>query len=393
MTEDCRGGVGYLLIEDSLSDAALLEVSLREGRSWPSMGIHRCQTLGNGLESLALEHFDLIFLDLNLPDSDGIDTFRALHSAAPDTPIIVLTATVGEELAAQAMEEGAQDVIFKDRLDPYWIAHAIRRASSRHLLLQRIRLAEDREVQAVKRASQAKTDFLSAMSHEIRTPLGAMIMATEILIAEGNLSGEQVSMLEMSRRSGGHLLALLNDALDLSRVESGRLSIESRSVEVRSEVEDIAAVFLPLAREKGLELETNFDADVPEFLWTDPTRFRQVLSNLVANAIKFTEIGSVAINVGVDVGTTAGSSVSIRVTDSGIGLTQEEAATLFRPFSQADASIVRRFGGSGLGLSLSKNLAEALGGGLALLGCTPGEGSTFVFSLAHTEVPASGVLR
>lgn len=373
----------YLVIEDSKSDAMLFEHALREARNWPKYEICWRDNLASGISTAAQDHFDVILLDLNLPDSEGISTFRSLLSAFPKTAIIILTARGGEELAAQAMHEGAQDVIFKDRLDPYWVAHTISRAISRNALLQRIILAEEKEVLSAQNANQAKTDFLSALSHELRSPLSSILMAVEAVCLESRLSIEHEGLLKMALRNGRQLLTLINDLLDLSKIEAGCITLEHGAVNIKEEIQEVVSTFLPGLRGTSKELKLRFQTDIPLVIISDPIRFRQILSNLISNAIKFTTKGDIEILIDNQISITGASSLRIEVRDTGIGMTKEQIDKIFLPFSQADASIMRRFGGTGLGLSLAKRFANALGGDVSLMRSAPGKGSTFIFDLPY----------
>ena len=219
-----------------------------------------------------------------------------------------------------------------------------------------------RELDAARRdaesASRAKSDFLATMSHEIRTPLNGVLGMAEALAAT-ELTPAQRDTLGVIRSSGEALLAILNDILDLSRVEAGHMELEFLSADLRDIVEDTLGLLGARAEAKGLELTWLVEADVPERVLVDPTRMRQILLNLVSNAIKFTEQGSVRVRVRHE-----GEQVQIAVEDTGIGIPPDRLDTVFQAFTQADASTTRRFGGTGLGLSISARLADLMGGDL-----------------------------
>ena len=233
-------------------------------------------------------------------------------------------------------------------------------------------------MRAAEEANAAKSAFLSNMSHEIRTPMTAILGFTDVLrrgAAEDPATRER--HLRTISSSGRHLLELINDLLDLSKVEAGSMEVESIAtapVGIAAEVVEVLGV---KAREKGVELALEVATPVPELVASDPARLRQILTNLAGNAIKFTERGGVRVAVAWDVPT---ATLRIGVEDSGIGMTEAQQATVFDAFAQADASITRRFGGTGLGLSISLKLAEALGGTIELASA-PGEGSTFTLVL------------
>lgn len=244
-------------------------------------------------------------------------------------------------------------------------------------------------------ASEAKSAFLANMSHEIRTPLNAVLGFTDVL-RRGLVSDsdEAVGHLNMIHRSGAHLLELINDILDLSKIEAGRMHVESIPTQIQDVVLDAANVQRGRAGEKGVTLAIEFLSDLPDSVSCDPTRLRQIITNLLGNAIKFTEAGAVTIRVECIENTTvahdldalesAPHSLFIHVDDTGIGMTPDQQSKIFESFVQADSSTTRKFGGTGLGLSISRRLAEAMHGDLTVRS-EPGKGSTFTVTLPVRE--------
>ncbi|MEM8910926.1 MAG: ATP-binding protein [Planctomycetota bacterium] len=250
----------------------------------------------------------------------------------------------------------------------------------------KIALAEARD--AAQHANEAKSAFLANMSHEIRTPLNAVLGFTDVL-RRGLVSDsdEAIGHLNMIHRSGAHLLELINDILDLSKIEAGRMEVESIETPIASVIMDVANTLRVRADEKGIDLQIGLQSAVPRSIESDPTRLRQVITNLVGNAIKFTTTGSVSIfaamrqNDGESSSTSSSAHViRIDVVDTGIGMTPDQQAKIFESFSQADSATTRKFGGTGLGLSISRQLAEALGGSLTV-SSKIGMGSTFRIEL------------
>ena len=210
-------------------------------------------------------------------------------------------------------------------------------------------------------ASRTKSDFLASMSHEIRTPMNAL-MGIADLLAKTALTPEQDKYVRIFRRAGDNLLNLINDILDLSKVEASQLELEQTDFSLREHLEIVMEMVSPRALEKGLSVVCEIAADVPDELIGDPTRLRQVLLNLLGNAIKFTQSGEVSLRVAPDEGSAVPSALRFTVADTGIGIAREKLGRVFERFTQADTSVTRRFGGSGLGLTICKRLVELMGG-------------------------------
>ncbi|NNE91989.1 MAG: response regulator [Verrucomicrobiales bacterium] len=243
-------------------------------------------------------------------------------------------------------------------------------------------------------AREAKSDFLANMSHEIRTPMNGIIGTTSLLF-ETELSGEQKELVQIMRSSGQSLVHLINDVLDFSKLESDKMELEAAPVDVRELIEETIEMFAYYAAEGNQELIYFVDKSVPEVIFGDRERIKQVLVNLVGNAVKFTPEGEIVVSISI--GTTQSQHGEVpllrfSVRDTGIGIAPEFHAKIFDAFTQADASTTRKFGGTGLGLAISKRLCQLMGGGIHVKS-QAGQGAEFFFDLPFREVPQQGVVK
>ncbi|MCU1675578.1 MAG: Histidine kinase, partial [Frankiales bacterium] len=241
---------------------------------------------------------------------------------------------------------------------------------------------------AAEAANQSKSEFLANMSHEIRTPMTAILGYADLLLAPDQPADQRVDCVRTICRNGEHLLSIINDILDLSKIEAGKLAVERVACSPSRVVAEVAALMRVRAAGKDLALDVGYVFPMPVSILCDPLRLKQILVNLVGNAIKFTERGGVRLAVQCDPRESPSPRMYFEVIDTGIGLTPEQTRKLFQPFSQADGSTSRRFGGTGLGLTISRRLANMLGGDIEIHS-TPGQGSRFI--LAVPVGPLDGV--
>ncbi len=230
-------------------------------------------------------------------------------------------------------------------------------------------------------ANRAKSEFLANMSHEIRTPMAAILGYADLLLDPAQSEFDRIECVQTIRRNGDHLMTLISDILDLSKIEANRMTVECVPCSPAAVIADVASSLRPRAEAKGLSLEVEYATPLPDSIPSDPTRLKQILLNLAGNAVKFTDTGGVRViaHFSTD-GEDAAGRLSIDVVDTGIGMTAEQIAHLFQPFTQADTSMARRFGGTGLGLVISRRLAHLLGGDISV-SSIPGQGSTFTATI------------
>ena len=252
-----------------------------------------------------------------------------------------------------------------------------------------LKLKKQRE-EELEHASRAKSEFMANMSHELRTPLNG-VLGMMSLLRETRLQKDQLEYVSVATNSGNALLTLINDILDYSKIEAGKLELEAIDFALRNTVEDSVEPLADQAQVKGVELATLISSNVPAVVRGDPTRLRQVITNLVSNAVKFTEQGEVVVRVRLDSEDTQKIVLHFKVTDSGVGISEAARSRIFDSFTQADGSTTRRYGGTGLGLAICRQLVEHMGGEIGV-DSVPGEGSTFWFTI-QLEHAADGVIE
>ncbi|MBS0170503.1 MAG: response regulator [Nitrospira sp.] len=389
----------YALITD---DDIIIRMFAREALEQVGWEVEEAENGRDACVAFEKRTPDVVLLDVMMPEMDGFATCAALRRlpGGEHTPILIMTGLDDFESITKAYDAGATDFIVKP-LNAMLLTHRIRYMVRASQVLQELRASQASLTQARDAAiegARLKSEFLATMSHEIRTPMNGVLGMTDWLL-ETDLTPEQLDCAQTIRSSGDALMVIINDILDFSKIESGKLSLEVLDFELPKFLERVMALFAERAQQKGLILDSRIADEVPAALCGDPTRLQQVLSNLLANAIKFSEQGTVSVVVDLDqpppeqrlefpaasdhgaTGTQAHvAHVRFSVVDHGIGIAPAAFSKLFQPFVQADGSTTRKYGGTGLGLAICKQLVELMGGHIGAES-EPGVGSVFRFTV------------
>jgi len=376
--------IRVLLIEDNPADARLIEFMLGEARGL-RFELDWVADLTAGIARLRTHPIDVVLLDLGLPESTGLDTLRRLMAHKHSVPtLVVLSGLTDEEIAVQALQSGAQDYLVKGQVDSALLVRAIRYAIGRSQAEEALRQAHA-EAQAAKLraedASRAKSSFLANMSHDLRTPLNGILGFAQILQWDRALSERQQLGVSAIRQSGEHLLTLINDILDVAKIEAGKLEICVSEFHLGKFLQVIDDIIRVKAEQKStLRFLCELSPELPQAIQADERRLRQVLLNLLDNAVKFTAQGEVTLTVRF----TPPSRLRFEVRDTGDAMSSEQLARLFKPFEQV-GDMHQRSDGTGLGLVISRQFVRLMGGDIEVRS-EPGVGNMFSFEL---DVPAS----
>ncbi len=342
---------------------------------------------GNAEEAMKLLHTmapDIILLDVMMPGTNGFSFCRKLkkNKKYQDIPVIFLTSLSQQTDIVKGFDAGGQDYIIK----PFNQQELLARVRT-HIHLHDTLLENKRLSRLALDASLSKSEFLASMSHEIRTPLNSIIGMAEVL-AETTLSEEQQEYVRIFRSAGESLLEIINDILDLSKIEAGQTELEAIDFDLPTLLESVTTIVSLRADEQETTIRTHIDSDVPFYLNGDPTRLRQILLNLVGNAVKFTSKGQVEITVSTK--SQSGpdpEQLLFAIKDNGIGIPADKQQLIFESFTQADSLTTRKYGGTGLGLTICQKLLTIMRGHIWLTS-QPGEGSTFFFTIPFSQAIA-----
>ncbi|MDF2926104.1 MAG: hybrid sensor histidine kinase/response regulator [Paenibacillaceae bacterium] len=402
--------VQILLVDDHPENLLALEAVLQDDR----YSLVRASSGQEALRKVLQGDFAVIVMDVQMPEMDGFETakFIKMRGKSKDTPIIFITAAEqSSSIYSMAYSVGAIDYIrkpflpemLKSKIDGFVRLHiSSQRLAHQAALLQKQTEELERANREAIEASLVKTRFLATMSHELRTPMNGVMGVADLLLST-ELTDEQRMYVETILNSGGALLRIMNDILDFSKMESGRMKLIEMPFDLNATVAETAELFLVKARQKEINLEIGIEPGTPRLLYGDDNRLRQILINLIGNAVKFTDSGEIHIGARCLEGPVSdcfskqtGKAESgekrecyhmeFRITDTGEGIPPKREGELFRPFTQLSPYMTRKHEGTGLGLSICKFLVELMGGKIWYEPPADGPGSVFAFTLWLSSV-------
>ncbi|MBW2096437.1 MAG: response regulator [Deltaproteobacteria bacterium] len=392
-----QSGITKILIVD---DEEMIRTTTRSFLEKFGMTCDEAKNAEEAMKILRDMQYDLVLSDISMPAMDGMEMMKKIKESHPDLAFMIMTGYTGNYTYADIISAGAADYISKP-FDMKELKAKIERIDREKRIRAELQETNDQLETAIERANQmavqaelaslAKSEFLANMSHEIRTPLNGVIGFTDMLL-ETRLTEEQIDYASTIKRSGESLLSLINDILDFSKIEAGQMDLEEIDFDPEILCHDVCDLIRPKIQDKPIEILCRIGNDVPAQIKGDPHRFRQVLVNLMGNASKFTDAGEIELALDIREGEGDDLAFHATVRDTGIGIPEAKLATIFEPFQQADGSTTRRYGGTGLGLTICKKISELMDGDV-WAESKPGQGTCFHFTGKVKKAPEKKAKR
>ncbi|NOW88883.1 signal transduction histidine kinase [Clostridium beijerinckii] len=380
--------IRVLIIEDSRASLNFEVAQLK--RSGFNVDYEQIENAEDLRKALNCKEWDIILSDHVMPNFNSIEALKILNETKLDIPFIIVSGEIGEETAVEAMRAGCKDYIMKDKMARLGMV-VKRELKDLHERVERKRVEEEmrnlliRSKEEAEAANKAKSNFLANMSHEIRTPLNGVIGMIELTLMNSELKDELRENLLIAKDSAYSLINIVNAILNFSKSEAGKMELRESNFNLKNLIHNTLKIYSYDVRKKGITLEYNDSDEIPDLLYGDSEKLQQILNNLISNAIKFTDGGRISLIIKAE--QIIGEKIILRflVKDTGIGINEEDKNLLFKSFSQLNNSYSREYNGTGLGLALSKQLVEILGGGICVESHM-GLGSTFSFTAAFRLV-------